>query len=97
MTGLAVIIPGFLAVVIMGVVVAMAMAMIITVPVVVMPPAVVLVKLLGAFRAFEIVTLTGNPEQEDGQWKDREKFHRAALVGGPPAKSNPQGSHKFTL
>lgn len=89
MTGLAVIVPGFLAVVIMGMVVAVAM--------VVMTAAVVLMKTLGAFRAFEIVTLTGNPEQEDGQWKDREKFHRAALVGGPPAKCNPQGSHKFTL
>jgi hypothetical protein len=38
----------------------------------------VLVKLLGAFRTFELVTFTRNSAERDGHDQQGEKFHRDA-------------------
>lgn len=41
-------------------------------------PGVVLMQLLGAFRAFEVVAFAGKAGKCDGQDEQRGKFHRRA-------------------
>ena len=54
------------------------------------PGTVGRMQLLRTVRPVEFMAFAGNPEHGNSHQKHGKNFHRAALVGAPPAKSNPQ-------